>query len=242
MEYGLIIDLETSGLDPALDEIIEIGVLLFGIPSSGEVSSIIKCYGSLDEPSKPISPEIQKITGITNEALKGQRIDWNLVQTLVEEADILIAHNAPFDRGFLLRRPEIKVEAKHWACSLHHIAWKEHGFNTLSLNYLSCDHGFINPFAHRAIFDCATTFRLIQPYVRELIDSSFLNYYRIFANSAPYESKDILRTHGYRWDPDKKVWWKRLAEAKLETEREFLGTQVYRGSPRHQELPDAFWE
>ena len=44
---------------------------------------------------------------------------------------------------------------------------------------------FRKSFAHRALFDCATTFRLITPYMQELIQNSFQKEFRIPATGAP---------------------------------------------------------
>ncbi|MFC1559557.1 PolC-type DNA polymerase III [Candidatus Margulisiibacteriota bacterium] len=92
-----IVDLETTGLNPEQDEIIEVGALKV---QNGEVKGI---FNKLVSPSKPISPEITKITGITNEMLEGE----NHIKPVLEEFmgfidnSILIAHNAEFDMGFL---------------------------------------------------------------------------------------------------------------------------------------------
>ncbi|MCX6105967.1 MAG: 3'-5' exonuclease [Proteobacteria bacterium] len=234
MDFGVIIDVETTGLSPTEDKVIEIGVLEFGV-GEGTRPHLLRTYGALQDPGVPISPEITKITGLTDAMVAGQQIDWAFVRRMMEKASIVIAHNADFDRGFLERVDALSGLSAHWACSMRHIDWKKHNYNTMALNYLAADHGFVNPFAHRAVFDCATTFRLIGDHLEEMITRSYEREYLIRAVGSPFESKDILRQRGYRWDPDNRVWSKVLGETALIAERQFLQEEVYKGRGSAQE-------
>lgn len=236
MDFGIVLDLETTGLNAKKDKIIEIGILGFQYDGIGK-SSIVSTYGAVEDPEIELSEEIVKLTGLTNSALAGQKIDWTYVRAIMDKASVVIAHNAEFDSGFLKMRPELEGVSCHWACSVNHIDWKAHGFRTRALNYLAADHGFVNPFAHRAVFDCATTFRLIEPYFPELIEKSYERSFRVLARQSPFETKDILRTRGYRWNPEERVWFIDLLESNLEAERKFLADEVYRGAQKQEEVP-----
>lgn len=235
MDFGIIVDLETTGLNPLEDEIIEIGILEFSVNQSIK-PTLARCYGALQQPSKPLTPIIQKITGLTDEALVNQKIDWPLVRQYLEQASIVIAHNAAFDRSFLERQPELSSLDLHWGCSQKHIDWHKHGFKSRALNYLACDHGFLNPFAHRAMFDCATTFRLITPYLGELINRSYEREFELLAHQAPFDKKDVLREQGYRWNQGSRVWGKKVFESQLPEERTFLKQQIYSDESMHSEM------
>jgi len=234
MEYGLVVDVETTGLDSSVDQIIEIGVLEF-MMLEGKPASISRMYGGLQDPGVPISAEIEKITGISSHHVIGQNVDWNLVASMMGRAKIVIAHNMEFDRGFIRARRELKELNPHWGCSIRHVDWKAKGAGSLSLNYLAADHGFINPFPHRALFDCATTFRLIASHLDELIPTSYLKSYRIDALNSPFEKKDVLKEQGYRWDSQRRVWHKTILESQLDKEREFLEKDIYLTKPSHRE-------
>jgi DNA polymerase-3 subunit epsilon len=239
VDFGLIVDTETTGLDPERDRIIEIGLLEFAVDGDGAPAPVVtRTYSALQDPGFEVSPEVTKVTGLETKHLAGQAIDWLLVRSMLSKASLVIAHNAEFDRAFIERCPELDglVQGLHWACSMRHIDWKRNGYNTQSLNYLAADHGFVNPFAHRALFDCATTFRLVTPYLGELIQRSYEREYLMKATNSPFESKDALRLRGYRWNPDERCWGRVVSETVLADERDFLATQVYKGRGMHEEI------
>lgn len=235
MDSAIIVDVETTGLDADRDQIIELGYLEF-VLEGDQMPAVVETYGGLEDPGLSITPEITKITGIENAHVKGRKIDWTKFRGALERAQVVIAHNMLFDRDFLEKREELKGLNLHWACSMNHIDWSSKGYKTKSLNYLAADHGFINPFAHRAVFDCAATFRLISPYIKELIERSYEKEFQVIARGAPFESKDVLKQSGYRWDPGQRVWSKVIPENKLVVEREFLCADVYAGPSRHEEV------
>ena len=234
VDYGLIVDVETTGLKAGEDKVIEIGLVEFRVGSDGQ-PLISSMYSGVEDPGVPLSAEISRLTGLTDDVLQGQAIDWELVRRYWARASVIVAHNAEFDRGFLMARPELRDLPKHWACSVRHIDWRAKHFGSLKLNYLAADHGFANPFAHRAMFDCATTFRLIAPHLSELVESSYEPEYEIIALGSPFETKDILKQNGYRWDAEKRAWRKRIGARRLDDERSFLSAEVYNGKPRHSE-------
>lgn len=238
MDIGLIVDLETTGTDPQKDQVVEVGLIEFGVTTdaSGKMrADMLEGWSALQDPGQPLSPEISRLTGLTDEMLAGRAVDWQHVRDRMGRASVVIAHNAPFDRAFLKKRPELAGVNPHWACSVKHINWRKHGFRTRALNYLAADHGFVNPFAHRALFDCATTFRLVAPYMDELIRRSYLREFNVVATGAVFETKDILRQRGYRWNSETRLWSRQLLEDEMEEERQFLATEVYKGQPRHRE-------
>lgn len=100
MALGLwsVIDIETTGISPATDEIIDLGYLQF------EGTKLVRTYSSLVRCENPVSSFITKLTGITNELLKKAPL-WSTVETelLDLEGHSLLAHNANFEESFLKR-------------------------------------------------------------------------------------------------------------------------------------------
>ena len=101
----LVVDTETTGLDFATCEVIEVGAVLIEVDQdTGAIGAVLGTYGGLEEPKVPITPENSAIHGITNEMVKGQRFDEAALKTLCDEAALFVAHNAAFDKPFMLRR------------------------------------------------------------------------------------------------------------------------------------------
>src|SRR6185295_8285386 len=106
-----IVDLETTGTDPASDRVTEIAVLeVDGFELSAEWSTLVN-------PGTGIPSPIQALTGITNEMVASAPTFAQLAGDLYESLDgrVFIAHNARFDYGFLRRefdRTGIRFTAK----------------------------------------------------------------------------------------------------------------------------------
>jgi DNA polymerase III epsilon subunit-like protein len=66
----------------------------------GRITGVRDTFSAFNEPSEPIPPEITALTGITDDMVAGHRIDGATVTGFVEDAVIVIAHNAGFDRKF----------------------------------------------------------------------------------------------------------------------------------------------
>jgi len=91
------LDIETTGLTPVVDRIVEIGAVKF---RNGEV---IEIFQELIDPQIPISPSAFAVNGITDKMVRGKPTIEAVLPRFIEflgEA-VLIAHNAPFDVGFL---------------------------------------------------------------------------------------------------------------------------------------------
>jgi DNA polymerase-3 subunit epsilon len=93
----VFVDLETTGANPAVDRITEIGVV--EVDHSGEATH----WSTLVNPEQPIPAFIQSLTGISNEMVRKAPTFAELANSLHERLDgaLFIAHNARFDYGFL---------------------------------------------------------------------------------------------------------------------------------------------
>ncbi len=92
-------DLETTGVDPSKDHIIEIGAVKFSD------SQVVDGYGQLINPGCPIPAEAKAVNGITDDMVLDKPIIEDVLPefaTFCEDLP-LVAHNASFDYKFLLR-------------------------------------------------------------------------------------------------------------------------------------------
>lgn len=103
---ALFVDVETTGLDPARDEIIELAMVPFTYDPDGRIFEIKKPFQKFREPEKPIPAAITALTGISDEMVAGHKIDPAKVAAFVDGAALVIAHNAAFDRRFVERLSE----------------------------------------------------------------------------------------------------------------------------------------
>ncbi len=233
---GAALDVETTGRSSAVDKVIEIGIRVFRFHrETGEVLSRDEGYGALEDPGAPLTPEIVRITGITDEMLKGQKIDWAHVTSILEKSQIVVAHNASFDRPFIDKLLPIS-SSKIWGCSFRQVDWPEKGFPSQKLEILAIYHGFFCN-AHRALADADTLLNLLQmpdphtgtPYFKELLLNARRKMAIVSAVKSPIETKDELKNRGYRWDPEKRVWSKMIYLEEKEEEITWLTDAIYNG-------------
>jgi DNA polymerase III subunit epsilon len=144
--------METTGLDQQKDEVIELGMVKFDYLPDGRVAGPREVFSSFNEPSVPIPLEATALTGITDEMVAGQRVDEAAVSSFADDAVIVIAHNASFDRKFAERYWPV-FQRKAWGCSAAEAEWRKHGFEGSRLGYLLNGAGFFHQ-AHRAVDDC----------------------------------------------------------------------------------------
>ena len=113
---ALVIDLETTGLDPAVDRIVEIAVV--GIDF--ERRCYRRLFHSLVDPGIPIPPEASAIHHITTAMVAGKAPSLDRIRSdleaLADPAIPFAAHNAGFDSAFL--KPAVPTWVAPWICSL----------------------------------------------------------------------------------------------------------------------------
>ena len=151
-----VVDVETTGIDPDHDKIIELGICLFEYDrQTGRIYKVLGAWEWFEDPGISIPAEIRKITGITDDMVAGHSIDDPAVNDLLSRVVLVIAHNADFDRRFLERRlPGFSI--KHWACSRFDIDWKAEGIRSSALEFVAYSLGFFHD-GHRAASDCRAT-------------------------------------------------------------------------------------
>lgn len=150
-------DVETTGLGPDSDEIIELALKLFSFhEETGEIIDIVDEDSYLREPLSTTAQRnydrAYRIHGIHYDMVRGKTFYDEKIMEYFNRTDAIFAHNASFDRSFLLRMyPE--VNEMQWYCTMKNVKWKNHGFPNSKLLTLLQAHNISNHQTHRAMDD-----------------------------------------------------------------------------------------
>lgn len=154
-----VIDFETTGLSAMDCEVIEFAAVRV---EDGELGLNL---ASLCNPHGYISRRITQITGITPHMTADYPPFEELLPLLLDFIgdDILVAHNVPFDWGFLsqycLRAG--RTYKPQTLCTLQLSRRKIRGLKSYSLSSVSAHLDIPNPAAHRALGDAMTTAQVL---------------------------------------------------------------------------------
>ncbi len=159
MKGIIAIDVETTGISPEKERMIEIGAFR---PETGEV------FRTLIQPGRPLPDKITELTGITDAMLIGAPEEKEAVEALLDfmkDDVILLGHNISFDHSFLVQAIR--------RCGLKEPQFL--GIDTLKLSRVLCPElpnkkletmvthfGLTNERAHRAFEDAKATVELYQ--------------------------------------------------------------------------------
>lgn len=204
-----IVDCETTGLS-ANDEVIELAILPFEYEkATGRVVKVLanEARVGLCEPSIPIQPEATKIHGITDAMVSGKLITDEMIAPCLNGVQLIIAHHAGFDRPHVEAKWPI-FESLPWACSIADMDWAAEGIGSAKLDYILWKQGWFFE-GHRAGDDAeATLFALSltlpvssKPALAALLERARRPQYMLRAVDTSFEQRDLLRGHGYAWDP-----------------------------------------
>lgn len=168
MQGIIAIDVETTGISPEKERIIEIGAFR---PETGEI------FRTLIQPGRPLPDKITELTGITDEMLLGAPEEQEAIQELLDFLNgdtILLGHNIAFDHSFLVQAIR--------RCGLEEPQFT--GIDTLKLSRVLCPElpnkkletmvahfGLTNERAHRAFEDARVTvevYRCLKAMNKEL--------------------------------------------------------------------------
>ncbi len=233
---GCVIDLETTGLDTTSCEIIDIAFRLFEFDEAGNIYSIGEHYQCFNEPSMPLSEDVKRVTGYNDEMLKGHKIDWAVVDSMLAKVDLAIAYNASFDRPVAERYSDV-FKDMNWACAMKEINWEGSFGVSGKLEWLGYKLAGMYYEAHQALADVDFTLHMLTikdskgiPVMAELFKNAITPNFTIRAVGAPFDQKDNLRARGYRWNPGSptvvKSWEISVPASQYEAEIEVLKTSM----------------
>ena len=133
--------------------------------------------------------------------------------------DYIVAHNgAAFDKLFFdneCARYDLPMYYRPWIDTQNDIEYPE-SITTRKLMHLAAEHGFLNPFSHRAVFDVLTMLKVLSCYdIEQVIAYSKIPTIKV-RSLQKFEDNEQAKARSFRWDGDRKIWWRTLKEDKLE--------------------------
>lgn len=225
-----VVDCETTGLDPERHKMIEFAVGLLSIDvDHGDIVDVSTPKSWLEDPAEDLSIEIEHLTHITSDMLVGKWFPDAAITKSLAGVDILCAHNAKFDRGFVTKRFSALGDLP-WACSMTEIDWPALGWRGgRGISALLTSAGFFLPDAHRAAADVWALTALLastapdgRAVAAHLIEAARRPSERLYAMFAPFDCKDALKAAGYRWSPTRRAWWIEGDSERIENEAVWL--------------------
>lgn len=162
LQNYICLDLETTGLNPKRDRIIEIGAVKV------QDGKIIDTFQQLIDPKQQLEERVEVLTGISSKELEGRPTIQEVLPAIKEflGEDVLLGHRVLFDYSFLKR-----------AFTNEKISFERKGIDTLKLarQFVTdceskklenlCKHYGITHQAHRALGDALATVELYQKLV-----------------------------------------------------------------------------
>jgi DNA polymerase III epsilon subunit family exonuclease len=175
-------DLETTGLDPKTDAIIEIGMVRF------DETGILEEFSTLVNPGMTVSEEIENITGITNADVATAPVFGDVREKVSRffGNSAIVAHNADFDMAFLAQRGfDFSLNGVVDTFRLAQMAFM--GERSMNLSGLADAAGHSHEGAHRALSDARATVSVFQECFRRIAASEGVlrTAYRFLRSAVP---------------------------------------------------------
>ena len=211
----LILDTETTGLDPETHHCVEVGAILFDVQSRAvlaQQSFLLPAETNAAEPINRIPAAVTRLPQPWKEGLR-----W--FQNLLDAADVLVAHNAAFDRQWF-GRGELPAVTQPWLCSMEDMRWPADRQlrSRPSVRDLALAYGVPVWAAHRALTDCiylAEVFARCEDLEQQLLQG--LEPRQLVRAKVSYDDRQLARDAGFRWnDPIKGAWARRMSEREIQ--------------------------
>lgn len=229
------LDFETTGFDTAKDRITEMGFALWCTKARGPLVTVGVFLHDETYPCQ--SDEVIKVTGITDSMLKEfgtapkPNLEWLDGFCKKHAVDYIVAHNGEnFDKPFLMA--ELTRNGVD-ASVLRQLPWIDTRTDipfptepdSRRLKHLAGDHGFLNPFPHRAIFDVLTMLKVLDHYnIEDVIAYAKMPFVTCRA-LVSFDDRQKAKDMRYSWEKlgersYPKMWVKRVKENQLAQEIE----------------------
>jgi len=215
-------DYETTGLDPIIDRVVEVGFALWDTVARAPVFAA----GFFVRPDGTITPErwaeAERVHGISMDTAIRYGFEpgdcLGKMLRYMEMADCVCAHNGnAFDKFFFDNwcvRAGVEPPEKLWIDTRIDL-----GIISNRLTYIAADHGFINPFPHRALTDVLTMLKVLDAYDVEAVVARARIPNVCLQALVSFDNREKAKAIGYQWRGKFKRWLKlvKLDMVEIET-------------------------
>ncbi len=216
----LIVDTETTGLEPERDRVIEVAAILYSVEAQSTLYQMSALLPALENPAV----RVNRIppAALQHLSLPLEQQSLALLQQLAAAADYVVAHNADFDQQWFGhgKLPVLSGEDGQplpWLCTMTDFAWPLATRPGESLISLALAHGVGVSSAHRALTDCQLIAALFDrmPDLPALVAQACCpkDWYQALVS---YGDRHLAKEAGFRWYPDQRAWRRKLAAAEAE--------------------------
>jgi DNA polymerase-3 subunit epsilon len=237
------LDFETTGLDTSKERITEAGIVLWETEGQQPLTTIGVFYWDDSYPCLP--QEVVKLTGLTDDILREfgtppkPNLEWLEGYSRRHGVQYIVAHNGEnFDKPLLmaeLTRHGVDaptLRSLPWIDTRTDIPFPSEP-DSRRLKHLAGDHGFLNPFEHRAVFDVMTMMRVLAHYdIQKVIEYSKIPFVTVRA-LVSFDDRQKAKDLRYSWEKigEKtypKMWVKRVKENKLADEQKLAAEKGFK--------------
>lgn len=182
------LDIETTGLSPERDEIIELGATLF------DDEKILKKYQTFLKATESLPELITHITGITDEDLVGAPNLEDVQEEFMEFVGNapIVGHSIKFDLDFLREKGIVFENATYDTLPLSMMLMP--GLPSYSLEMITEKFGLKHDVKHRALDDAIASAKLFQLLNKKIceIDHDILDEIKMLAGRSTWPLKDLF--------------------------------------------------
>lgn len=215
--HGCAVSVETSGAVPGRDRVIALSMQRFSLGQAGGVIATSPRREWLEDPMTPLPEEVAATTGLTDEDVRGRRIEDADATSMLLSADFVVAYDAPFHRPWIEERLPV-ARGLAWACLATDAVWPPFDWCPSSLPALLASAGMfrddigspgdvdaiVRLLDHRPGGEATIATRLLAGAARTTVVLS--------VRSASSAVSRTLRERGYRWDAVDRCWSIELPE------------------------------
>jgi DNA polymerase-3 subunit epsilon len=207
----LILDTETTALDPAQGRCIEVGAILFAVPERAVLSQVSFLLPVDANPAEAINGIPAAVSRLSQPWQAGLQC----FSAMLAAADAVLAHNAAFDRQWFGIDPLPPV-TRPWICSMEDIRWPAalRLKSNPAVKDLALAHGVPVWAAHRALTDCIYLAQVLERCADlETLLQAALEPRHTYRALVSYAERHKAREAGFRWNqPVAGAWSRRLSE------------------------------